>query len=97
MPSFFAASTSSGVIATAGGAAARDGRSEHGAQCQRRGALQNIASGNIFALSSRPPCYRLSARQRSGGSVSQTSVPRGTAFSVDVTTRKVVPSGVSTM
>ena len=35
--------------------------------------------------------------ERSGGSVSQTSAPLATAFSVDVTMRKVAPSGVSTM
>jgi hypothetical protein len=39
---------------------------------------------------------RLSARQRSAGSVSQTSVPRGTLICVDVTARNVVPSDVST-
>ena len=49
---------------------------------------------------SRPPvscCYRLSARQRSGGSVSQTSLPLGTLVSVGVVTRNAVPSDVSTM
>ena len=41
--------------------------------------------------------YLLSARQRSGGNVSQTSVPLGMTVCGEVTARNVVPSEVSTM
>ena len=60
----------------------------------RSSAFKIVAPGKLFALHRviSASCYRLNARQRSGGSVSQTSVPLGTAFSVDVTTRNVVPS-----
>jgi len=49
-----------------------------------RRTLQKAASGkSCHAHRVRIPSYRLSARQRSGGSVSQTSAPLGTAFSVE--------------
>ena len=100
LASFFAASTSCGVIATGSGAAAFSGAAN--TLSPKRGrAFDDVASGKVSAASSRPStfasCYRLSARQRSGGSVSHTSVPLGTAVSVDVMTRNVVPSDVSTM
>src|SRR5207237_7994985 len=74
-------------------------RGEQGAYRQRARALQQVAAGKawFFHRLLLPACYRLSARQRSAGKVSQTSVPFGTAFSVGVTIRKVVPSCASTM
>jgi hypothetical protein len=46
---------------------------------------------------SQPLVYRLSARQRSGGSVNQTSLPFATLMSLGVLARKVLPSATSTM
>jgi len=99
LASFFAASISCGVIET--------GRGRFGAHRRRKyGAKRTVVAPlrmsrlEVFAFSSRPrfvSCYRLSARQRSGGKVSQTSLPLATAVSVGVVTRKAVPSAVSTM
>ena len=100
MPSFFAASTSAGVIATGSGAWARTGEANTApaasvaAPC-RMSRLESfrpfIASSRFFLF------YRLSARQRSGGSVNQTSLPFCTLVSVGVVARKLVPSATSTM
>src|SRR5437763_17075634 len=74
------------------------GACEYRRQRKRARASENIASRNFYVLH-RVLCqsHRVSARQRSGGSVSQTSMPLATAFSVEVTTRKELPSEVSTM
>src|SRR6202011_4153313 len=75
-------------------------RREHGSERERGRAFQNVASGNFFLIHRvllSASGYRLSARQRSGGRKSQTSLPFATAVSVDVTMRNVVPSDVSTI
>ena len=108
LPSFFAASISCGVIASAGGACAREGEANTVPNASAAEALSEPCSTSRresfrFLIASSASCscwrvcYRLSARQRSGGSVSQTSVPLGTLVSVGVVTRNAVPSATSTM
>src|SRR4029077_18418337 len=73
------------------------GRGEN-RQAKRRRSLDDVAPGWSCPSHPRPlRDYRLSARQRSAGSVSQTSVPGATAVRVEVTARNTVPSEVSTM
>ncbi len=108
LPSFFAASISCGVIASGGGASARAGEANTVPSasaveaCSEPCSTSRLESFRVFIASSASSLlaqslYRLSARQRSGGSVSQTSVPLGTAVSVGVVTRNAVPSAASTM
>src|SRR6185437_9203683 len=77
------------------------GRREYRAERQRGRTLEDVAPRWVPAAGFhgvlRFRRYRCSARQRSGGSVSQTSAPLATAFSVGVTMRNTVPSEVSTM
>src|SRR5882757_6679302 len=98
LASFFAASINCGVIATGGGAWARAGEAN---TVPSANAVQPFNTSRLeiffFFIASSLPGYRLSARQRSGGRKSQTSLPLATAFSVAVTIRNVVPSDVSTM
>ncbi len=67
-------------------------RCEHRAECNCARALENVASGG---MPHRSP-HRASARQRAGGSVSQTSLPSLTTLAGAVTMRRLVPSATST-
>jgi hypothetical protein len=100
LASFFAASINCGVIASGGGAAARAGEANT-VPSANPVALWSILRLESFGFRMVPiylfSNYRLSARQRSIGNVSQTSVPFGTAVFVEVMMRSTVPSDVSTM